>query len=326
MTIASEVHELIVRALTETDNDLFFKPTKDGWQLFGRSVLQTTQICKLSLASGQAIINYFKFQAQMDLSEHRRPQIGVWHYQQDQVSVDLRLATVGDYLNRESLVVRLLSQKIEHCEFLNPERYQQLCSLLNRRGLLLFSGPTGSGKTTLMYHLAQELSQQATVLTIEDPTEIVEPNFIQLQVNEEAQMTYAALLKISLRLRPDVLVVGEIRDQETAAIAVQAALSGHLVLATIHARSSGGVIRRMLDLDISPISLNNALTASCYQRLLPTLPGNTLKIALDLLSPDNIDNAINQPANTMQNWWTDLQIAHKNNAITEETLLNYRWG
>ncbi|WP_125606801.1 competence type IV pilus ATPase ComGA [Lapidilactobacillus bayanensis] len=326
MTIANDVHDLVTTALTCNYNDLFFKPLVDGWQLLGRNVQATTQIKQLSLEQGQTMINYLKFQAQMDLSEHRRPQIGAWHYHHDELGVDLRLATVGDYLNRESLVIRFLSQKIEHCQFINPERYQELRALLNRRGLLVFAGPTGSGKTTLMYHLAQELSQQATVLTIEDPTEIVEPNFIQLQVNEEAQMTYTALLKISLRLRPDILVIGEIRDSETAAIAIQAALSGHLVLATIHARSASGVVERLLDLQINTSALANSLTASCYQRLLPTTDNETLKLAIDLLTPTEIAAVIQQPTQQTNNWWTDLQTAQKNGVITEETLQNYRWG
>ncbi|QFG46655.1 competence protein [Lapidilactobacillus dextrinicus] len=326
VTIANDVHELIRTAVAKEYHDLFFKPQLAGWQLIGRNILATTLLAELSLEQGQIMINYLKFQAQMDLSEHRRPQIGAWHYQQDDLSIDLRLATVGDYLNRESLVVRLLAQETKSCAFINPERYQELHKLLKRRGLLVFAGPTGSGKTTLMYHLAQELSQQATVLTIEDPTEIVEPHFIQLQVNEEAQMTYPALLKISLRLRPDVLVIGEIRDQETAAIAVQAALSGHLVLATLHARSASGVIKRLLDLGVHNSSLTNALTACCYQRLIPTTADETLKIALDLLPPDLITAAINKPSNELHNWWTDLQAAQKDGTITEQTLQDYLWG
>lgn len=329
MTIANEVHDLIEEGLQNHYSDLFFKPLPNGWQLLGRNIQSTTTLATFSAEQGKALLNFFKFQAQMDLSEHRRPQIGAWHYQNQNLNVDLRLACVGDYLNRESLVIRLLNQAVEKCEFINPARFQELTLLLKQRGLLLFSGPTGSGKTTLMYNLARELIKNHTILSIEDPTEIVEPGFIQLQVNEEAQMTYANLLKISLRLRPDILIIGEIRDQETADIAIQAALSGHLVLATIHARSSNGVIERLLELNINQSALLNALTASCYQRLIPVQSNNSnqsLRIALDILANDNLANTIRNPTLQMENWWNDLQDAQQNGAISNQTLQKFRWG
>ncbi|MFD1465811.1 competence type IV pilus ATPase ComGA [Lapidilactobacillus mulanensis] len=325
MTIANDARQLIDLAAQKKFSDLLFKPNTDGWKLLGRTVLTTHLIRQLSITDGQALINYFKFNAQMDLSEHRRPQIGAWHYRTADLTIDLRLATVGDFLNHESMVVRLLSRNANECEFINPQRYDQLQRLLSKRGLFLFAGPTGSGKTTLMYHLAQQLSTTKTVLSIEDPTEIVAPNFIQLQVNNDAQMSYGELLKISLRLRPDILIIGEIRDDQTAKMAVQAALSGHLVLATVHARTSGGVIQRMIDLGVSQTSLSNALTGCCYQRLILTTD-QAMKVALDLLSPTEMASLIAHPRSKLFNWQADLQEAQQNGEITATTLAEYQDG
>lgn len=327
MTIANDAQQLIALGIDCQYSDLFFKPATSGWQLFGRSTAATRLIDQLSVAHAQGLINYFKFNAQMDLSEHRRPQIGAWHYQTDHGTVDLRLASVGDYLNHETLVIRLLVRQVTDGDFLfiNPQRYHELQALLPQRGLFLFAGPTGSGKTTLMYHLAQELSQQQLVMTIEDPTEIVVDQFTQLQVNDAAKMSYAELLKISLRLRPDILIIGEIRDTETAEMAVQAALSGHLVLATIHARTSGGVIQRMLGLGVSKSALLNALTSCCYQRLLLTSM-NQVKVILDVLLPNQLVELIEHPTSFLSHWQTDLKEAQRHGEITEHTFDQYQFG
>lgn len=113
------------------------------------------------------------------------------------------------------------------------------------RGLIITSGPTGSGKTTTMYEVAKSMSQNKVVMTIEDPVEVHEPSFLQAQVNNEAGIDYQSLLKAALRHRPDILIIGEIRDQGTARLAVDAALSGHLVFATIHAKSTLQTISRL---------------------------------------------------------------------------------
>lgn len=325
MTIANQAQKLLKQAQQQGFNDLYFKPQSEGWLIYGRTPRVRQRLAQLDLTTGQALINFFKFNSQMDLSEHRRPQIGAWRFQQDGLDLNLRLTTVGDYQNRECLVIRLLYLVPTTCEFLNQARFDRLSQLLSLRGLILFSGPTGSGKTTLMYYLAQKLAREQSVLTIEDPTEIEANTFTQLQVNERAGMTYQELLKISLRLRPDVLIIGEIRDPLTAAIAIQAALSGHLVLATVHARSCGGVIERLRDLQISTVVLQNALTACCYQRLL-TLTNQRTVVALDLLDGQNLWQQLDQPQKTMCYWQTDLQRARHHGQISETTWLQYQYG
>jgi competence protein ComGA len=335
VTIADEVIQLLQQAVRRGDQDIFFQGQASGWLVFGRRGSERYFIADLDLTHGRAIINYFKYQAQMDLSEQWRPQIGAWHYQTTQLELDLRLTSVGDFHHQETLVIRLLTEIPKTYRFINAARYTSLTKLLNRRGLILFSGPTGSGKTTLMYYLAQKLAASQTILTIEDPPEMVAPEFIQLQVNSQALMSYQALLQISLRLRPDVLIIGEIRDELSAQMAAQAALSGHLVLATVHARTSGGVIQRLQELQLSVTTLKTCLTACCYQRLIPLNfqqqsddqdRQGELALNLDLLCGDPLLATIIQPQQTLQNWQADLQAARKDGLISAETFQKFQYG
>lgn len=139
---------------------------------------------------------------------------------------------------------------------------------IDSRGLYLFSGPVGSGKTTLMYQLVREKFPDKQVITIEDPVEIKQDNMLQLQLNDEIGMTYDNLIKLSLRHRPDILIIGEIRDSETARVVIRASLTGVLVFSTIHAKSIPGVYARLLELGVSRQELENSLRAIIYQRLI----------------------------------------------------------
>ena len=139
---------------------------------------------------------------------------------------------------------------------------------LDYRGLYLFAGPVGSGKTTLMHELVQERFKGQQVISIEDPVEIKQDNVLQLQVNQAIDMTYDNLIKLSLRHRPDVLIIGEIRDKETARAVIRASLTGVTVLSTIHAKSVAGVYERLLDLGVDKSELDNALQGIAYMRLI----------------------------------------------------------
>ena len=326
--IADQAYDLLQQAAQRGDNDLFLKPIVMGWLIYGRQTGQSVFVMQLDLAQGQALINYFKFNAQMDLSEQRRPQIGAWHYQEQRLTLDLRLTSVADFQNRECLVIRLLYPIRADGHFINEQRFQILRGQLRQRGLFLFSGPTGSGKTTLLYQLAQQLAQSQMVLAIEDPTEINAPEITQLQVNDLAEMDYQALLKISLRLRPDILVIGEIRDAQTAAIAVQAALSGHTVLATIHARSAPGTLLRLADLGVAPATIASVVTVASYQRLVPLTDGN-LAVGLDLMTASLIQQWVkdeNHHVNQWEVWQNDLQQACEQNRITSTVYQQFACG
>lgn len=258
---------LLQACAQERAQDLYFQPLTTGWKIVKRLATGIQTVQTISQFQGNQWLNQLKYQAGMDISETRRPQTGRSSLSVAGELVYLRLATVGDFLNRESLVVRFIYPigQTYHCD--DPQILTRLMQLIAQSGLLLFAGPTGSGKTTSLYYLAEQVMQDKMGVAIEDPIEIQQPAFLQLQVNEAAGLTYAALLKISLRLRPDTLIIGEIRDLETAQHAVSAALSGHLVLSTIHARSTSGVLDRLLDLGISHAQLTACLAGVAYQSL-----------------------------------------------------------
>jgi len=202
----------------------------------------------------------------MDVSERRKVQLGAITYSLPNKTQRLRLSTVGDYQHKESLVVRFLHQFGQSSEVYHlPEQLAVIEQNCKQRGLYLFCGPVGSGKTTLMYKLARKNNGQ--VITIEDPVEIEEPHFLQLQVNEKIQQTYEELIKLSLRHHPDVLIIGEIRDSKTIQGAIRAALTGHCVYATLHAASLESAHARIFELGGEESLLNECLRGVIYQEL-----------------------------------------------------------
>lgn len=221
------------------------------------------------------MISYFKFLANMDVGEKRKPQSGASHLHIDHSPVELRFSTITNVLLLESLVIRVIRQQLKSnysVQTYFPQDILLLRSLLNRKsGLVLFSGPVGSGKTTTIYQLLRERMAQETVqiITMEDPVEIYEANFLQTEVNELAGISYDVLIKSSLRHHPDILMIGEIRDEETARMAIRGALTGHLMIATIHAKDSWGVIARLQELQVTAEQLKQTLIGVVSQRLVP---------------------------------------------------------
>lgn len=211
----------------------------------------------------------------MDVGEKRKPQSGATHLEIDSKAVELRFSTMTNVLLLESLVVRVIRQQLKSnysVQTYFPQDIDCLRSLLNRKsGLVLFSGPVGSGKTTTIYQLLRERMAQETVqiITMEDPVEIYEANFLQTEVNELAGISYDVLIKSSLRHHPDILMIGEIRDEETARMAIRGALTGHLMIATIHAKDTLGVIARLQELQVTPEQLKQTLIGVVSQRLVP---------------------------------------------------------
>lgn len=269
-------------------SDLYVLPYRNYYRLLTMRGGRLRLYQQLPLSTGQRLIAYLKYRADMAVSEHRRPQAGSLCWHAPSQTVDLRLSSVGDYRGQESLVVRFIYRLRKDYRILIPAQWQSLLDNAKQRGLMLFAGPMGSGKTTTMYRLARQFAKQQVVMTIEDPVEIDEPSFIQLQVNELAQMSYQQLLKVGLRHRPQIFIIGEIRDPRTAQMAIQAALSGHLVLATVHARNVYGVMARLAQLSIEPYYLQQAVNSVCYQRLLPTTKDHEVAVMFDLLSGDEL--------------------------------------
>ncbi|MEH7384956.1 competence type IV pilus ATPase ComGA [Bacillus sp. JJ1521] len=220
----------------------------------------------------ERLISHYKFLAGMDIGERRRPQNGAITLNLKGVTINLRLSTLPTPYN-ESLVIRILPETPTYSLAnlsLFPTMTTKLLSLLKHsHGLIIFTGPTGSGKSTTLYSLLHATKKlfNRNIITLEDPIEKRSEEVLQVQVNEKAGITYAHGLKAILRHDPDIIMVGEIRDTETAKIAVRAALTGHLVLSTMHTRDSKGAIYRLLEFDVSLQEIEQTLIAIAAQRL-----------------------------------------------------------
>ena len=258
--------ELITLAKKQGAQDIYFVPKEKSYELHMRVGDERHLINTYDFEKLGAVISHFKFIAGMNVGE-KRSQLGSCDYQHGDKVSSLRLSTVGDYRGHESLVIRLLHDQEKELRFW----FQDLIELekgFRQRGLYLFAGPVGSGKTTLMHELAKSLFKGQQVMSIEDPVEIKQEEMLQLQLNEAIGLSYENLIKLSLRHRPDLLIIGEIRDSETARAVVRASLTGATVFSTIHAKSVCGVYERLLELGVSEDELAVVLQGVCYQRLI----------------------------------------------------------
>ncbi|WP_416827215.1 competence type IV pilus ATPase ComGA [Ectobacillus polymachus] len=226
----------------------------------------------ITKAFSERLVSHFKFLGSMDIGEKRKPQNGALEIEMGDSFIGLRLSTLPT-LNEESLVIRIHPQvNVPPLSQLSlfPNSAKTLVSFLKHsHGLIIFTGPTGSGKTTTMYSLLQTAQRELKrrIVTLEDPVEKRSDGMLQIQINERAGITYATGLKAILRHDPDIILVGEIRDEETAKVAVRASLTGHLVLTTLHTNHAKGAILRLLDFHISHAEIEQSLLAVAAQRL-----------------------------------------------------------
>jgi competence protein ComGA len=267
--IETDIETILKRAARDGASDVYLFPGRGDYVVRVRTPGAISSATRVQPADAQKWINYLKYQAGMNLSEHRRVQQGALWY----ASIDrfLRLSAAGDYQDRESLVIRLIAPIPAVTPGVQPI-IDDLARQISGRGLLTVCGPTGSGKTTLLYQLAGQLADDRVVMTIEDPVEVSEPRFLQLQVNQASGQTYASLLKAALRHRPDIVIIGELRDAETAQAACEAALAGHIVLATVHTRSPADVPLRLISMGVQKALVDSALRVSAQCQLLATTP------------------------------------------------------
>lgn len=272
MSIEKMADDILTRATEVAASDIHIMPRKEGslvqFRIDNRLVPQET----LSFDETERLISHLKFLASMDIGEKRRPQNGALTLTLADRVVGLRLSTLPT-MYAESLVIRLIPQHniVPLAQLsLFPTTVQRLIALLKHsHGMIIFTGPTGSGKTTTLYsllHHTQELLNR-NVITLEDPIENQSDTVLQVQINEKAGISYAVGLKAALRHDPDVIMVGEIRDAETARIATRAALTGHLILTTMHSRDAEGAVSRLLEFGISWLEIQQSLIAVTAQRL-----------------------------------------------------------
>ena len=256
-TKASDIH------IEPLENSLIIRCRIDG-------VLR--KIMELPKTVAPALVSRVKILSNLKIDEHRIPQDGQFTVMVDGQEIDLRIA-ISPVTWGEQVVIRLLdktgvSMEIEKMGMTGRALRDVLEGISRPNGMILTSGPTGSGKSTTLYALIQKIkSEQINIVTLEDPVEYKMDGINQIQVNVDAGLTFASGLRSILRQDPDVVMVGEIRDSETASLAVQAALTGHLVFSTLHTNSAAGILPRLLDMGIEPFLLSSTLNVVIGQRL-----------------------------------------------------------
>jgi len=270
--VARALTLIIDEAVKARASDIHLEPDKDKLRVRYRidGTLQDT----LSLPSVAAslLISRVKILANMNIADHHRPQDGQFSIKAKGRSMDIRVGTAptvhGEMASLRLLYKSRAALKLSELGFL-PESLGKYENMLKvSYGMILASGPTGAGKTTTLYASINQLDHTGqNIITIEDPVEYRFKDINQIQVNARAGITFASGLRSILRLDPDVMLVGEIRDAETASIAIQSALTGHLVLSSIHANDAVGVVFRLLDLGVEPYLVSSALIGVVAQRM-----------------------------------------------------------
>ena len=270
--IVRTVELLLAQAVRDRASDIHLEPKHDCLRVRYRidGVLHEAQTLPLSFHP--PLVSRLKVIAGMNIAERRRPQDGQFYVQIDGKEVDFRVASC-DSAHGEVMVLRVLDKSLSLIALEDlgclPEslgRYSQM--LRTPFGMVLVGGPSGAGKTTTLYASVNELDQkERNTVTVEDPIEYHFDDVTQIQVNPRADITFGSGLRSIMRLDPDVILVGEVRDSETAGLATQAALTGHLVLSSIHANDAVGILFRLIDLGVEPFLVSSALVGVISQRL-----------------------------------------------------------
>lgn len=270
--IVKFVNEMLIGAAKERASDIHIE--RDGYDFHIRyridGILKTMFRPKLSLHP--LIISRVKVMAKLDVSEHRIPQDGRIMMDVDNYPIDFRVA-ICPCIDGENAVLRLLNNSNEapnlaKLGFQRPNMDKLMRLLANNFGLILVAGQTGSGKTTTLYSVLNQLNKEGVkIITLEDPVEIRLPLINQIQVNNKVNLSFASGLRSILRMDPDIVLVGEIRDRETADLAINAAMTGHLVFSTVHCGNSSEVPIRLGEMGIEPYLTANVLRGALSQRL-----------------------------------------------------------
>jgi type IV pilus assembly protein PilB len=270
------VSSIIRNAIDGRASDIHIEPQATGTKIRYRidGILQNSM--ELPASVQQEITSHIKIMAGMDISERRLPQDGHITIPHGGKQYDLRISSLPS-ITGEKIVIRVLDKNAQKWSLdlvaSEPEDNKKLRNLIsNPYGIILVTGPTGSGKTTTLYSLLRELNTpEKNIITVEDPVEYVIEGITQVQVKRTAGMTFASALRSILRQDPDIILIGEIRDKETAEIAISAALTGHLVLSTLHTNDAAGAVTRLINMGMPAYLVSTAVIAAIAQRLIRTL-------------------------------------------------------
>ena len=270
--IADIVNTMIIYAVSQKASDIHFDPFEEGMKVRFRidGVLQIHTI--VPLVYMRNLVTRIKLISNMNITESRLPQDGAIKGSINGIDLDMRVSTLNTNLG-EKVVIRILdytksSDGLESLGFSekNLEKVKKMISVPN--GIILITGATGSGKSTTTYTMLKTLNtEDVNIITVEDPIEMNIEGVNQVQVNSEIGLTFGRVLRSILRQDPNIILIGEIRDTETAQIAVRASITGHLVLSTIHTNNSLSTIERLLDMDVERYLLSSAITGIVSQKL-----------------------------------------------------------
>lgn len=270
------LESLVKEAQSLRSSDIHIEVYDDKCRIRFRVDGQLIERHKVNKSEYPTLINKIKISAKCDIAEKRLPQDGRIRYTVSNSKLDIRVSILPT-LHGEKVVLRLLGNDASHIDILKLgftaeelERYKT--AIQKTHGIILISGPTGSGKTTTLYATLKQLNKpKSNILTIEDPIEYTLDGVNQVQLNDDIGLTYSEALRTFLRQDPDVIMLGEIRDAATAQMAIRAALTGHLVLSTIHTNSAWGTISRLIDMGVPSYLLANTINLSVAQRLVRIL-------------------------------------------------------
>jgi len=272
VAITDIVNSVIVDSIDKSASDIHFNPTEDGIVIRIRIDGELRNYAKVPAHVKKNMITRIKILAGMNITESRVPQDGAIKQRILDKDVDLRVSSLPTNMG-ENLVIRILdytmsSQGIDTLGF-NETNLKKILDIISQpNGIILVTGATGSGKSTTVYSILQRLNTtDRNIITVEDPIEMNIPGINQVQVISDIGLTFAASLRSILRQDPDIIMIGEIRDDETAKIAVRASITGHLVLSTIHTNSALNTIERLLDMNIERYLLGTALAGIVSQKL-----------------------------------------------------------
>jgi type IV pilus assembly protein PilB len=284
------VDTMIADGITNRASDIHVEPIEGGVVVRYRIDGVLRQVMKIPRSAGVPLISRIKIMSKLDIADRLRPQDGRARVSVNGEPVDLRVSTLPAS-HGEKVVIRVLNQKATTLSLdslgLGQEEETAIRALLaHKEGIILVTGPTGSGKTTTLYSALRAVQGTGVnIVTVEDPVEYrLGENIVQVQVNEKAGLTFAAALRSILRQDPDVVLVGEIRDKETAQIALQASLTGHLVLSTLHTNDAPNTVTRLVDMGMEAYKIAPALRGIVAQRLMRRLCKNCRQVATEPVS------------------------------------------
>ena len=270
------VNSIFAQAIRERASDIHVSPQQNSMQVRFRMDGKLHEVPSPPKSLALPIIARIKILANMDITVSRIPQDGRFTLKMDKREINVRVSSIPT-IHGENVVLRLLDMStgvysLDRLGMIRPDRDKIEKLIRKAYGMILSTGPTGSGKSTSLYSILNALNSTDTnIITIEDPVEYRIDKIRQVQLNRKAGMTFASGLRSILRQDPDIIMVGEIRDSETAAIAIQAAQTGHRLLSTIHTNDAAGAITRFIDMGVEPFLIASALLVSFAQRLVRTI-------------------------------------------------------